>query len=195
MARLSSFSRELSAAADRLLSPAARSRQIANLARRALGEAQEHNRSVLGYVPDHDTFVDHRRGAPLESVDPDRGVIVFAFELQLGLFAEIGRLLVLHSPVLTGEYQDSHRLYADGVEVSGFDPKLKAEEWVFASTVPYARKIERGQSDQAPDGVYEAVAALASNRYKNLATIRFSYRNVIGGGREDRQPAIVVSLR
>ncbi len=195
MARLTGFSRELSVAVDRLLSPAARSRQIADVARRALAEAQAVNRTVLGYEPEHDSFVDGRRSEALDSVDPDHGVIVFAFELQLEMFAEIGRLLVLHSPVLTGEYQDSHRLYADGVEVSGFDPKSGADEWVFASTVPYARKIERGQSDQAPDGVYEAVAALASKRYGNLATIRFSYRNVIGAAREDRQPAIVVSLR
>jgi len=75
---------------------------------------------------------------------------------------------------------------------------------VFLNIQPYARKIERGQSSQAPDGVYQAVATLAQRRFGNVAKITFSYRTAIGGAiiggrkgdRSDlRNPAIIVSLR
>lgn len=193
MARISSFSREIGLMLDRRLSPKARSAMIADRAREALAEAQAVNRGVFGTVPEHATFVDGRASEQLASVDPDKGVIVFAFQIRFELFEFIGRLLLEHSPVLTGEYQDSHRLYADGVEVPGFDPRLKVEEWVFTTPLPYARKIERGLSDQAPDGVYEAVAALASQRFGNQAAIKFTFREVVGGA--GRNPAISVSMR
>lgn len=202
MARLTAFSRDLEVMVDKTLSPKARQQLIAGAAREALSDAQAQNRLALGSVPEHETFVDRRKGAALESVDPDRGEIVFAFEVSTlvdEMMAEIGRLLVTNSPVLTGAYQRSHTLYADGVEVDRFDPASKASEWVFVNEVPYARKIERGASDQAPDGVYEATAAMVGRRYGNVAQIRFTYRDLIGGTRGKaakaaRQPAIVVRI-
>lgn len=199
MARATAFSRDLQLMVDKTLSPQARSRMIADAARGALADAQRQNQSALGVLPEHETFVDSRRGAPLESVNPDRGVIVFEFQINLDLFEYIGRMLVLNSPVLTGEYQRSHRLYADGVEVDRYDPKMAAAEWVFTTGVPYARRIEGGSSDMAPNGVYEAVAAMAAKRYGNIAAIKFSFRDVIGGtrgaaARAARQPAIVVRI-
>ena len=199
MARLSSFSRELQVMVSDALSPKARSAMIAQHARGILKEAQEDNRRALGRVPPHEQVVDRVPNAPLEAVNPDRGVIVFRFDLALDLFDYIGRLLVENSPVLTGAYQRSHQLYADGVPVERYDPARTVEEWVFASDLPYARKIERGQSDWAPDGVYEGAAALAARRYGNIAAIKFTYRNLTGArGKQaqlDRQPAISVRLR
>ncbi len=200
MARLAAFSRELQVMVDKTLSPKARSGLIADAARQALAEAQAQNRAALGRVPEHDTFVDGRRAAPLESVNPDRGTIVFDFQISFDLFEYIGRMLVMNSPVLTGKYQRSHRLYADGMEVDAYNPGMAADEWVFTTSAPYARRIEAGSSDQAPAGVYEAVAALAAKRYGNVAAIKFSYRDVIGGtrgaaARAARQPAIIIRLR
>lgn len=200
-------------------SPAERGRRLAGYARSALADAQEINRRAIGVVPPHVTFVDGRQGAPLESVKPD-GVIVFEFDLLNDLFAWIGDMLVRHSPILTGAYQDSHAFFADGLEISPGASPPPAEEYVFLSTVPYARKIERGQSSQAPEGVYEAVAAMAKARFGNLARIRFSYRSAqmsyVPGARNrqeraalrsqparlsamrmeraSRQPAIVITL-
>ncbi|WP_428031492.1 hypothetical protein [Ancylobacter sp.] len=161
--------------------PADRGHRLAGYARAALLDAQETNRRATGRVPPHETFVDGRKGAPLESVKPD-GVIVFEFDLLNDLFEWIAEMLVRHSPVLTGEYQDSHVFFADGVAVEPGGALPPAEEYVFVSTVPYARKIERGLSPQAPDGVYEAVAAMAKARFGNLATIRFSFRSLQSGG-------------
>ena len=91
---------------------------------------------------------------------------------------------------------------------------------MFLNAQSYARKIERGQSSQAPDGVYEAVAAMAARRFGNVARIRFGFRSVQEGAlvpnaevsalrrdlgrrgasevvkreRETRQPAIIVAM-
>ena len=52
----------------------------ANLARAEIEEAKQINRAVLGRVPPHVTTVDGRRGAPLDSVNPNGGQIVTEFE-------------------------------------------------------------------------------------------------------------------
>ncbi len=205
MARISTFARDVQLLVDKALSPQARQKLAAESARKILAGAQEQNRQALGTSPPHKTFVDTRAEAPLESVNPDHGRIVFEFELHNEMLRWIGEQLVLHSPVLTGQYAHSHVLLADGVEVDADGKIPPATEYVFASTVPYARKIERGLSDQAEDGVYEVVADLARRRFGNLASIRFTYRSLLipaGSSRADRQaerdsraPAIVITLR
>jgi hypothetical protein len=75
MARLQSVGRELAVSVSHQLSPDARRRMIAGIARRGLREAQEVNRAALGAVPPHQTFVDGQKGRALEQVNPDRGVI------------------------------------------------------------------------------------------------------------------------
>ncbi|MFC5421954.1 hypothetical protein ACFPOB_20540 [Bosea eneae] len=177
MTRIDSFSREINLMVSEALSPAARSALVADAAREALAEAQAVNRAALGRDTPHEAYVDGRRGAPFEGVNPDRGVIAIEFDISIDVFDFIGRLLVLHSPVLTGAYQDSHQLYADGVAVERYDPAARAEEWVFLNVQPYARKIERGLSSQAPDGVYQSVAELARRRYGNIAAVKFTYRS------------------
>lgn len=198
-----------------------RSRQFAAYAREALVEAQEVNRKATGQVPPHETFVDGRRGAALETVKPD-GTIVFEFDLLNDLFEWIGLTLLQHSPVLSGRYQDSHLFFADGVQVLPGEPAPPAAgEYVFLNAQPYSRKIERGLSPQAPAGVYEAVATLANRRFSNVARVRFSFRSLPSGAIGEwakttnmrasqesrnqpgdkrfewltRQPAIVITLR
>lgn len=201
------------------LSPKAQSKAFADYARQGLTEAQNTNRRILGYLPKHRTVVDQQEGAPLESVSPN-GTIVFEFELIQTMLEVIGEMLVLNSPVLTGQYQSSHALFADGSAVEPGSIPPAAEEYAFVNSQPYARKIERGQSPQAPDGVYDTVAAMAQKRYGNIARVRFSYRSLpsdavgawastasaramakrVRGGRESlhhewltRQPAIIVT--
>src|SRR4051812_24553567 len=79
------------------LSPSGRSATLAAFAGEALVEAEQQNAAVLGRVPDHETFVDGRVGARLESVRPD-GVIVFEFDLLEELFVWVAEQLVRHSP-------------------------------------------------------------------------------------------------
>lgn len=175
------------------LSPQARNAHIAQFARSELKQGQDRNRQALGRVPPHETFVDGRAEAPLESV---KSTIVFEFELLDDVFTWIRDQLVKHSPKLTGEYAKSHVFLADGVEVVAGESVPAAREYVFINTVPYSRKIERGLSNQAPDGVYQVVAVLASKRFGNIARVRFTYRTLFGSVKDKntRQPAITVTV-
>jgi hypothetical protein len=183
--RLHAFSRDLKLLVERNLAPASRQKLIAEAARRALGQAQDQNaRALGGEVPPHETFVDGRPGADLESVNPDRGEILFKFELASDIFQWIDEQLIIHSPVgdtpKSPEYNKSHVFFVDGEQA---DPAGGAagETFVFLNTTPYARKIERGLSDQTPDGVYEVVAVMAARRYGNIARITFGYRSFQAG--------------
>ncbi len=178
--RVAPIDREVVISLTKGLAPADQSRELARFARQSLKEAQDINRASIGRVPEHTTIVDGRRGASEDSVKPN-GVVTYEFHLLDDLFAWIGQKLMEASPVKTGLYQDSHVLFADGVEVAPGSPLPDASEYAFVNAQPYARKIERGLSPQAPDGVYEGVAALAARRFGNLARIKFSYRSFVGG--------------
>ncbi|WP_210482745.1 hypothetical protein [Microvirga antarctica] len=206
MARLQPVSRELTIAVSADLAPAAQAKLIADAARQGLKEAQADNQSALGHVPAHSTFVNGSSSEALESVNPDRGSIAFVFDVQNPVVDWVWDQVVRHSPVLTGRYQRAHLLFADGVEMAEPDPVKTADEWVVMAGVPYARKIERGLSKQAPEGVYEAVSVLAAQRFGNLAQIRFSYRTAVAStaevakerkaaDRAGRQPAIIIRMR
>lgn len=209
--RLDPIAKDLELFIKQGLSPAERSKAFAGYARQELNKAKANNRAALGRETPHMTFVDGAKNRPLEAVKPD-GVIVFEFELINDILSWVGRQLVLHSPRLTGRYQDSHMLFADGAEIKAGAPLPAADEYVYLNPLPYARRIERGWSGQAPDGVYEAVAALAKRRFGNMARVTFGYRLPIGTkrartgpkrGREshgrrppdDRRPAIIITPR
>ena len=162
------------------LSPAARSATLAEFARETLASAEETNAAALGHVPPHTTSVDGREGAAEESVRPD-GEIAYEFNILEDLFAWIGEQLVTHSPRKTGRFADSFLFFADGVEIPWDQPAPPAERYTFINVQPYARKIERGESPQAPDGVFQSVATLASRRFCNVARVSFSYEALLGG--------------
>jgi hypothetical protein len=163
------------------LSPKEQSAELAMFARVEIDKASDQNERVLGRRVSHEVFVDGSRGGNLERVKPD-GVIVANFDLGTDIVEWIWSRIVENSPVLTGAFKRSHRLYADGVEVgSPADIPADVVEIVVTSLAPYARKLERGLSRQALDGIYEAVAAVAQKRYGRLAGIRFTYRSPISG--------------
>ena len=201
--RIDPIDRDIAALISADLSPAGRSAALAVFARSELSDAEARNAAALGRTPDHETFVDGRRGEALEAVRPD-GTIVFEFRLVEDLLLYLTELLARHSPVRTGRYTASHALFADGVEVTPGRVPPAAAEYVFLNTQPYARKIERGLSPQAPDGVYEAVATMAARRFGNQARVRFGFRTAVGaaivrgkaGDRaSSRTPAIVITPR
>lgn len=196
------------------MSPEEQSAALVEFAAGVIAEAEASNEAVLGRATPYETIVDGARGVPLSSVKPN-GAIVAIFDLGSDVIQWIFDELRRTAPVLTGAFKESIAVYVDGAEVSG-PPAIPpgAREVVFVATVPYARKIERGQSRMAKDGVFEAVSALARRRFGNIANIRFSYRSPLGGdtrlekwaraknrakrgqaARDRRQPAIIVSLR
>jgi hypothetical protein len=203
--RIQPLARDVDFLLEELTTPAGRSLALAEFARSEIAEAKAINRQALGREPPSKLFVDGRQDAALESVRPD-GTIVLDFQLVNELLFWIHQQLEMHSPSRTGRYKSSHALFADGTEVTaslaGVIPQ--AEEYVFINTQPYARKIERGSSSQAPEGVYQVVAVLAQRQFRNVARITFSFRTVLGGrmigGRggnraQQRNPAIVIKQR
>ena len=191
------------------LSPQAQSEALAAFARETLAEVEATNEAVIGHPTPHETFVDGRIGAPEETVRP-QGTIVYEFELVDEVFAYIDEQLRQHSPVGQGDdkhpglYKRSHIFYADDVEADPLKPPPGIKVGTFVNAVPYARKIEAGESPQQPDGVYEVVTALASRRFGNIAKVQFGYRTASGGGivtglkgnkPAGRNPAILVTVR
>lgn len=194
-ARVEPIDRDIELLIKESFSPQARVKMHADYAREQLAVAQDTNRKALGRVPPHQTFVDGAATDRLESVRPD-GVIAFEFSLIGDAIRWVAEQLELHSPKKSGLYSRSHVFLADGVEVALDAIPLDAKELAFVNSVPYARKIERGLSNQAPDGVYEVVAVLASQRFGNVARFRFGYRTLAGSAKDQstRQPAITVTV-
>lgn len=186
-ARVESIDRDVALLISETLSPAAQSKILAQAARDQLATAEQTNQRVLGRIPPHKTYVDGQAGTNEDRVRPD-GTIVYEFELQAEMLAWIGDQLQQHSPVGGGRdphpglYRASHTLFVDGKEVplGSSIPMSREGEIVFISTTPYSRKLEQGSSHQAPDGIYQAVTALARRRFGNLARIEFTYRGLIG---------------
>ena len=183
------------------LSPQGRSKAFANFARVQLHDAQEINRRALGRVPEHETYVDNRKS---ENLDAAQRLIVFEFDLMEDSFIWIHQMLQKHSPYKTGRYRNNHFFFVDGVEADPTAAQTIDREAFFINAVPYARKIGRGLSRQAPDGVYQVVAKMAQRRFGNSLRIKFSYRNLSGvvprgpnalAATEVRQPSIVITPR
>jgi hypothetical protein len=180
MGQLDDFVKDVQVVVSDLKSPEEKSKRLAAFAKEQIAEAVQINETATGNPSPYQVAVDGRIGAPIDSVKPD-GVIVATFDLIADTLNWIGEMLVKESPVLTGEYANSHVLFVDGVAHTPGDAVPDAEEYVFMNVQPYARKIEHGLSPQSPDGVYQAVAAVAKQRFGNTAKITFTYRGVVAG--------------
>lgn len=187
--RVRSTTEWLTSVVDRRLSPEARRKAIATHATVKLKDAEDKNLAALGRVPDHERFVDGRKGAALTSVNPDHGTVVFRFELLLDVVAWVMSELRLRSPVLSGAYRQGHRLFVDGREIPADGDLPPAEEYSISNTVPYARRLEIGKTRSGrdflisvPNRIYERTAKDARARFGNVAKIGFTYRGMAGGG-------------
>jgi hypothetical protein len=186
------------------LSPEAISAVIADAARDAIAEAERNNTAALGGTVSYRTFVDGIESSNLDRARPN-GKIRAIFDLRTDMLAWIEQQLIIHSPVRTGRYQRSHRVFVDGIETAIADTAAGVGQVVFAPLSAYAPEIEAhdghpGESRQAPDGVYQAVAALARQRYGALADISFTFLAVPGVEQAahlpppQTEPAIVVDF-
>ena len=185
--------------------PEAVSTAIAEAARGALAEAEAINTAALGRAVPYETLVDGRESADLDKVRPD-GSIVGIFDLTTEILTWIEQQLISHSPVRTGRYQKSHRIFVDGAEMAIADIAPGVRQVVFAPLSAYAPEIEPhdgkpGESRKAPDGVYQAVAALARQRFGAFADISFTFLKVPGIDQPAHsppaaaaEPAIIVDL-
>ncbi len=123
----------------------------ARIAREELAKVQS-----AGAVP-YRQIVDGREGAPLESVRPG-GVIVFKFSRIGPVVDWIYQALMARSPVRSGRYQHSHKLFVNGVQRDAFVERQVVDlppgsEVVLINMQPYARKIEGTVRRQGPPRV------------------------------------------
>lgn len=176
--------RELQLEISASLSERARSKRLAAFALEKITEAKIANGGGGGAMAPHRQIVDGREGAPLVSVKPE-GVIVARFDLLRETLEWVGVALNQESPVRSGRYARSHVLYVDGEPHGGDGPIPDGKLYTFVNTQPYARKIDRGLSAKAPDGVYEAVAGVASRKFGNVAKVTFGWHPLIGAASLD----------
>lgn len=179
MARLDAIDKDFDLILNEALGEKAQTAILREFAEKALSDAQATNRAALGYVPEHTLTYDGGRRANLDGIKPN-SVISFEFQLLTDIIEWIDEQLILHSPVRSERYARSHVWFADNVEMDPRKPP-PADGYVVLNAQPYARKIERGLSPQAPDGVYEGVAALAKARFGNFVYVGFSYRSFPSG--------------
>ena len=136
------------------------------------------------------TYVNGREGAALETATVP-GVIRFEFGYLDYVVDSIWQLLVQQSPYRAKRdganppthYRDEHLLMINGQEVTSPPQELgRNAEIAFVNIQPYARKIEKGFSGQAPNGVYQQVARLAHARFGNLVSVTYSWLQITGAG-------------
>lgn len=188
-ARLDPLVRQLEVWRDEAASPRARSAALASAAKAEIARAHAINRSAMGGEPHFEVFVDGRRSAPIDAVAPG-GTVFAEWSFLSPALLFIRESLQKASPVRTGRYRESHLLIVDGEEVA-IDGDLPDvfEEAHFINAQPYARKIERGLSNQAPEGVFQVVAALAHRRFGNLVRVSYAWRGLFGSSALDRWAA------
>ncbi|MFA7279813.1 MAG: hypothetical protein WC100_06935 [Sterolibacterium sp.] len=164
--------------------PAEQSAALAKFAQEEIAEADGINRRAYGKPIPHTTFVDGRETPNLATVKPN-GVIVAEWNFAEEIIAWCYKELRNQAPVLSGEYRDSITIFADDVAVESPAAAASAEQVVIVATVPYARKLEgiagpKYMSSQAPDGIFQVVAAIAKKRFGNQAKIYYTFRGVRG---------------
>lgn len=188
-------------AVDEMLSPQARAKAVADFARGKLVEALDQNKRAIGGDTPYDQFVDGRKDAALETVNPDRGRIIFEFELINDVLAWIMATLIERSPRRSGRYRGSHLFFADGAQASIAAPPV-AQEYSFANLQAYARKLEIAKTEagrdflvSVPNRIYERTAKDARARFGNIAKIGFTFRGYSGGGVVSGKPGNSAKLR
>lgn len=156
------------------LNPDERAKKFANMARQEINLVSRLNNAVVGHNVPYETFVDGVKSNDLRQVK-ETSRIVTEWEIKISVVEYIHDLLSRVGPIKSGRYRQSMVMFADGVRIE--DPKraANANTVLFVSTVPYARKIERGEKGYSPGAVYEAAAAMAKGRFSNIAQIRFTY--------------------
>jgi hypothetical protein len=167
--------------------------------------------------PEVKSWVDGAESDNYEAVKPNGTILMRFFRLNTA-FDWIYQTLVQRSPYRdkragaqpATHYADEHVIFIDGQKVDEMPRDLSGiNEVIIANLQPYARKIEKGLSVLAPDGVYEYVASEARAKFKGSVNIEFDYRVFPGAGpkgpafrkartprsaaHDDRFPAIIIT--
>jgi len=136
-------------------------------------------------------FVDGRQGAVEESVRPD-GVIIYRYRRLDEVVQFAMETLFDLSPVLSGEYRNSHVLFVNGIEASNLAKLAEGDEISIMNVLPYSRKIEFGKMQMRVPGtskVYQSARRAIEGRFGNTVSVSFTYRAFLGGFQVNQQLA------
>lgn len=156
------------------LSEERRARAFAEMAKQEIDLIDRVNDGLMGRDVKYKTFVDGRETRNLYTAKTTSRIEA-EWQLGLGVVDWIWDLLGKVGPVKRGKYRDTRMMFADGRRVMFPKDAMGAKEVMFAPTVPYARKIERGAKGYTPGAVYETVAAMAKSRFNNIVQVKFTY--------------------
>ncbi|MBN9529680.1 MAG: hypothetical protein J0H82_25970 [Alphaproteobacteria bacterium] len=165
-----------------------------------IAQAQEANRAAVGHDLAYSQEVDGRPGAGLDAVQPG-STIVSRFEaVGAVLNAAVDEAIGLYRDLVPvgnrgegdddpGQARDSLVMMVDGAPPIGVSAGrgvdlAGAAEVVLCNPLPYARRLERGASDQAPDGVLNVIASVLDAEFGQRAggplAVSFDYGAVAG---------------
>lgn len=154
---------------------------------RALVEtAKREHAKIMGADPKPGAFrrwVDGREGAAEETVK-DFGVIQYEYE-RLDMVAQFAlETLFDLSPVLSGDYRNSHTMFIRGRAVKNLRRRRPGEEIYISSFLPYSRVIENGSMKMrvpGTDQVYAQASWIVHRRFGNIANVGWTWIGIADG--------------
>ncbi|MER8615969.1 hypothetical protein NKG99_03810 [Mesorhizobium sp. M1409] len=148
--------------------------------------AKREHAAVMNTAPMPSSFiriVDGQQGTPEEAVKPF-GVIVYTYPRLEEVVRFAMQTLFDLSPVLSGEYRNSHTLFVNGAAAANLDGYIPGADLAITNYVPYSRKIEVGSMKMRVPGteeVYQQARRVIMARFGNIAKVQFTYRGIVGG--------------
>lgn len=189
--KVEAFNREITAF-QRALEPDAMKAQLAQLAKKALGEAIASGEAS----PDFIRFVNGRRDVPEEAVQlPGPIVYVFSWLPEAAAFAVAfleSRYPVI-GPEKGGHYRDRHIVLVNGRAWKG-GPIAADAEVIVVNTQPYARKVQVGaRGFMLSRGLYEDARQALIRKFRGLIDVELRFIRLSNGyvlkGHERLRPA------
>lgn len=142
--------------------------------------------SRRGVTPGTLEVVDGVKDRPFEEVRPG-GIIFVGFDYRREVVAACFEELRARSPVVSGEYRDSHFAMLDGIglpplTVPSAEATKFAKRIVITNPLPYARKLEVGVTEggspfakQVDPHIFESAARAVRRDFGEVVTIWFSF--------------------
>ena len=198
--RLRSFAAQIDAAKKLTMQGPARQKELSQLSQDSLQEGRAINRAAIGHDIADRTLV-NGQPARAEDIKPG-GVVVHLFAVHHAAIDFAYETLARLSPIDSGHYKNSHQMLVNDVPV---DPPVEIgmdDVVTFVNPAAYARRLERGWSDQAPDGIYEVATQIVRRRFGGIVTTAFRYvalsggevaRGKAGNNPNIRYPALVIA--
>lgn len=141
-----------------------------------------------GFPPDWDAYANRPGQTNLDNVILP-GPIVFHYRYMRELIAFALEELRKASPVISGDYRDSHTLYINGIPATAIPNTIEAGMEIFiANPVPYARRLEVGLKEdgrpfvvQVEPRIYErTMKRVLQPRFRNVAKLSLDYVTIPG---------------